>query len=788
MSTIENPELSGRKNVITNVHTNVHAERVPNPLRTSSVSASQSYEEKRPKVRHLSLLGKSWVYQRRLPRCLTKDQVPVMFRKRVGVLSVPKARIVASKIDRLVDALVFVATEGLKHALSFSDHLKNIDESVIAYMLEAMEAAFHQAVAKLLDEGFQNPEQESAVITACLAKFRADMQQFNKSDFSQHPEGQAFRNAMRFKATTVIGNYDMALNNAEINLQGVQGRSFNDLMAAISKTPTGKTVMDAGIAAFMEAVFGSEEFSEFEEKWTTESARKKAEEAIRETLARQQRGAGSWPRGTVQQPTKASPSSNTKSEAPATKAHQTAVSEPTSESEHLKDYQSGSSNAGAEFEDKTEVFVFLGRPDQKFIARPKSNVRLFSDALADYVAKREIDKQLPIGATLPPEQRALIPSLKGQIFPTARTRDIGTLRSRAAFFIEVLGDHPLDTYTKNDMEFFVHCLRFLPPNSSEKTIRDCGGLRPFLETQMSPETKRPLRKLMAIGTVKDGYLAGLRAVFRSCPLEDRIIDPIGLLPKDFEKLFGKPEAREYFSDVLLRNIVREGIARKSLAFTFLPILGILSSRRLSALTGLKGSDIEVAYEAYEKNENPVYAAKTNTWLDKNGNTVEPSLKTEVSKAHFVLHNFLHEIGFIDWAESLGGQHIFQNFQAAADHESFASKAMGNFFGMMWARKNQVFHSLRHQGIQYFRDSEVTENAVRHQAGHSQIDEHSKYGSSFLPETHARRLANVKLPRWLEDSRSELLKIDFNQFRLNDIRGATRLGKNPKPLSLKKLAT
>ncbi|NJS15798.1 MAG: hypothetical protein HC788_15970 [Sphingopyxis sp.] len=91
---------------------------------------------------------------------------------------------------------------------------------------------------------------------------------------------------------------------------------------------------------------------------------------------------------------------------------------------------------------------------------------------------------------------------------------------------------------------------------------------------------------------------------------------------------------------------------------------------------------------------------------------------------------------------------------------------------MGARENQVFHSLRHQGIQFIRNRMGDENAVRHQSGHAQVDEHAKYGSSILPEEPARKLATLPVPRWLDDVRADFMGVDFSEFRLNDMKGAT----------------
>jgi hypothetical protein len=95
------------ENVHGNVYGNVYGERPP-----KSASAGAALPQvHRPKIRHLTQSVDGWVYQRRAPRLFASHQCNLTFRKRIGVRSVPDARQVAAKFDRLVDALVFAAQE-----------------------------------------------------------------------------------------------------------------------------------------------------------------------------------------------------------------------------------------------------------------------------------------------------------------------------------------------------------------------------------------------------------------------------------------------------------------------------------------------------------------------------------------------------------------------------------------------------------------------------------------------------------------------------------------------------
>lgn len=76
--------------------------------------------------------------------------------------------------------------------------------------------------------------------------------------------------------------------------------------------------------------------------------------------------------------------------------------------------------------------------DRRFVARPPSNQPLFSKVAKDYFAQREANTSLG-------------------------NKDIGTARFRIALFIELIGDHPVDTYSVTDLQAYVNLLKYWPP-------------------------------------------------------------------------------------------------------------------------------------------------------------------------------------------------------------------------------------------------------------------------------------------------------------------------------------
>ncbi|MCB8840621.1 hypothetical protein LH400_24735 [Aurantimonas sp. VKM B-3413] len=90
-----------------------------------------------------------------------------------------------------------------------------------------------------------------------------------------------------------------------------------------------------------------------------------------------------------------------------------------------------------------------GRPvpalkrDRRFVPRPASRMPLFSDVSEDYLAARA-------GAS-------------GET-----NKDLKTARFRRDLFIELIGDHPVDTYTPADLQAYISLLTFWPALQSQR--------------------------------------------------------------------------------------------------------------------------------------------------------------------------------------------------------------------------------------------------------------------------------------------------------------------------------
>jgi hypothetical protein len=698
------------------------------------------------RVRHLTHSESVWIYQRRVPRFSRSQSRHVVLRKRLGAASIGTARRWSARIDVLVDAL-FEIGEAHMSVHDLTSIAEGLDEVVLQFMLSRMDAAFRQGVDAIVDNGFRDPANGSRAITATLEHFRSELDGFGRTSLAQTKEGQRMQNALKAKAADFVGAQDKLNLGTELNWRGTAGRSVGDMLDALQQSETGPVVIGAGMAAFFEALEETPAFREFVAAYETRNGSR-----TRQPEHPDESG------GPAPAPTRPAPafSAEIPAEAPVSLSHpmsKSTLPPPSEPTPH-------------------EPSLFLGQVDRRCVFREPSSCKRFSEAFETYVEMRERREGLPVGSTRPPHLRpSSIPA--DATFPVQKTRDIKTLRTRASIFLAIVGDHPLDRYTGADFEFYAHCLRYFPTNATKKKVTRDMSVREVLVMNEDLDTGLPVEQVMSRQTVENGFIGGIRPVFTSNPLPDRELDPVRLARIDYDKCFKPQAAREPFGDALMRDIVVEGIRRKSLMYSMLPVIGFVTARRISALVGLKGRDIEKIYGAYEANEVPLYAARTSDWVDAKGDVVQPSMKTGVSRQHFVLHSVLHEIGFTQWAKSLNDAHIFSACHQFEDHEGQASKMINAFFDEVGARPNQVFHSLRHDGIAHLRAHLGDENATRHQAGHVQLDEHARYGASVLPEITARRIADLPLPRWLEDLKKSLASVDFDAFRQADENGAWR---------------
>ncbi len=221
--------------------------------------------------------------------------------------------------------------------------------------------------------------------------------------------------------------------------------------------------------------------------------------------------------------------------------------------------------------DPKEKIFFLGIEDRKTVHRPQSQAPKFSEAAKINVEARELKKGLPVGASLPLIEREKIALLRGKKFPPAKIRDIRTTRMRHQNFIDLIGDHPIDTYNRDDFIALIDHLRFMLPNVSKRASASGKDTRSSFIENWDPETSSPrkpslntktgkLQKVqMSRQTIKNGFIGCILPVFRSNEWNGRSCDPIAGKPLEYPPCFTKSHSAEPISDQKMSLIVKSGL-------------------------------------------------------------------------------------------------------------------------------------------------------------------------------------------------------------------------------------
>jgi len=357
--------------------------------------------------------------------------------------------------------------------------------------------------------------------------------------------------------------------------------------------------------------------------------------------------------------------------------------------------------------------------DRRNVQRDPSTKPLFSEAASAYLAQRveEMGKE---------------------------SKDIGTAETRLTLFIELIGDHPIDRYTPTDLQAFINLIKFWPPKEKHRP--------PSLSAMEIIDSNRDYSKgWLAKTTMQNGYMGVIKPVFSDAAPRYDFDNPVKNVALKYPKSARDKIPAEPLSSKKLNQLFRTCVQSPYIDNVMLPPLGLLTSRRLGLLAHLVGTDIKEKFEG-------IWVAEANGLVEINGKWTRRPIKTSESGRYFVLHNFLVEIGYVEWARKQGGQFLFPQLMNLVDPSKTASQYMRRLFDKAGIKESpgERFHSMRGDYITQAREEKkIGERERRMQAGHAVTgDDHNKYGWKTLTESEAELFANLPLNP----------KIDFSVFR------------------------
>lgn len=360
--------------------------------------------------------------------------------------------------------------------------------------------------------------------------------------------------------------------------------------------------------------------------------------------------------------------------------------------------------------------------DRRTVERPASSKPLFSVVANEYLATRKSSK-------------------------SGDNKDIATAETRLNLFVELIGDHPIDTYTATDLQAFIDLIKYWPKDA--KCRPDHLTAREIIASNNDYRFETLAKK-----TLEEGYIAAIKAALNSGQVKYDY-RPIANAKLVYPDLARPTVHTEPLGNAKIQKVFETGVASGMFDKAFLPLIGFLTGRRLGLLIHLKGSDFREKFEG-------VWVAQTSGIVLSNGVWRRVPVKNTASTSFFVLHNFLSEIGFVQWAKELGDEFLFPELTRLKDPSKSASSYMGRLFEEAGIKESrgEVFHSFRSGCIADAGDHNIEKRDRQMQVGHEVgDDEHDKYGFRNLTERKARILADLPI----EVDLSMFRGLDFDEF-------------------------
>lgn len=376
------------------------------------------------------------------------------------------------------------------------------------------------------------------------------------------------------------------------------------------------------------------------------------------------------------------------------------------------------------YRDENGKLIPAHRLDRRKVARKSSNLPRLSEVADEYFDARAIK----VGVD---------------------NKDLKTARTRLNIFIELIGDHPVDTYSGADLQAYIALMTHWPAQKRHRP----DHLSPWEILASNADLRfKPLKR----SAFEDGYVSIAKTVIGSKTKDYQYENPLAGTTLQYPATAAPATSAEPLSREQLNKVFRAGTAGGLLDEAMLPLLGNLTGRRLGLLTHLKGNDIREKYPG-------VWVAQTSgIVLTEEGIWKRVPIKTDQSTTFFVLHDLLREIGFIEWAQARGDAFLFPTLTSLKDPSKQASTYMQRLFRRAGipGNRREVFHSLRGGQIDLMRDNKVDPRDRRLQAGHKIGEEHDLYGFKAISEKRAREIAHAPLEE--EVDYSVFLGLDFEK--------------------------
>jgi len=335
-------------------------------------------------------------------------------------------------------------------------------------------------------------------------------------------------------------------------------------------------------------------------------------------------------------------------------------------------------------------------------------------------------------ATLPEPEKPSSPLLSKVIesFLTEKKGEVNekahsSARAKLMLFLEVIGDNPVDTITRDQMVKYRDTLKKLPPNMNKK--------KEYRGRSVSQILKASPKETMSVHTI-NSYMEKAQQILEYAHRQ-------GYCPRNTAKdlklrhtVRSDEERRTFTHEELVAMFVTspefaENKLRKPYQF-WGPLLGLFTGARVNEISQLNLDD-------FREDEGVWY-------IDINVNTPDKKLKNQASHRKVPLHPFLvDDLGLVRYVEKLRAEGETRLFPEVPLGRDGYGRALSSWFNDRFKKKyvadkkdegKATFHSLRHTFITTLGHAGLNDHALKALVGHAEPGiTHARYCKREAPQ-------------------------------------------------------
>jgi len=286
-------------------------------------------------------------------------------------------------------------------------------------------------------------------------------------------------------------------------------------------------------------------------------------------------------------------------------------------------------------------------------------------------------------------------------------------------FVEIVGDKPVDTYTREDARYYRDTLLKMPSSRRKRPAYKNLSIAELLDREI------PEEHLLRKKTVNT-HLILLSSCFKWFEAEFMIPNNIleGLQVKQTDSVAYKPYTVDELKSLLSIDVYTDPANRHNKTYKFwTPLLALYTGARLNELCQLRVSDIN-------KSSSGIWFIDINDEDDK-------STKNQSSIRRTPVHHKLIELGFIEYTnhiKKLNHKMLFPDLKKGVQSwKDNASKSYANMAIKAGIKTNRTksFHSFRKNAVDAIAINAPKDSIVSAIVGHQQIGmTFSRYFSNY----------------------------------------------------------